>query len=156
MKTAKRLIIALALVGAAAVLVSPVALEAYRGEPDMADEEVMAYLDLVSYGIVEAQGGVLESAGLVGAISATGGQSGVSPAPPAKPASWIVTYWRYVVKRGDSLSAIAKRYHTTVSALARVNRIRNVNRIYVGQRLLIPKLIRHGDNGDWENGERDD
>ncbi len=44
----------------------------------------------------------------------------------------------YVVRRGDSLGAIAARYGTSVAALARANRIANPSIIYVGQRLVIP------------------
>lgn len=43
----------------------------------------------------------------------------------------------YTVKRGDTLSAIAKKYGTTVSALAKLNNIKDVNYIYVGQVLKI-------------------
>lgn len=43
----------------------------------------------------------------------------------------------YTVKRGDTLSAIAKKYSTTVSALAKLNNIQDVNYIYVGQVLKI-------------------
>ena len=41
------------------------------------------------------------------------------------------------IKRGDTLSAIAKRYNTTVSALAETNGIKNPNLIYVGQYITI-------------------
>ena len=43
----------------------------------------------------------------------------------------------YIVKRGDTLSQIALRYKTTVASIARINGIKNVNLIYVGQRLII-------------------
>lgn len=43
----------------------------------------------------------------------------------------------YTVKRGDTLSAIAKKNGTTVSALAKLNNIKNVNLIYVGQVLKL-------------------
>ncbi len=46
----------------------------------------------------------------------------------------------YRVKRGDSLSKIAKRFKTTVRELRRLNHLRR-NTIYVGQKLLVPKLI---------------
>lgn len=41
------------------------------------------------------------------------------------------------VKRGDTLSAIAKRYNTTVKALAEANGIKNPNLIQVGQYIKI-------------------
>ena len=43
----------------------------------------------------------------------------------------------YVVHRGDTLSGIAARYHTTVKALAQENNIRNVNLIRNGQKLKV-------------------
>lgn len=43
----------------------------------------------------------------------------------------------YTVKKGDTLSEIAQKYNTTVSALASLNHISNVNLIYVGQVLTI-------------------
>ena len=48
----------------------------------------------------------------------------------------------YVVKRGDTLSDIARESDTTVAAIAEANGISNPNRIYVGQELIIP-----GSNG---------
>lgn len=52
----------------------------------------------------------------------------------------------YTVRRGDTLSAIARRYGTTVAVLMRLNRIQNPNRIYVGQRLRVPAPA--GDTGN--------
>ena len=43
----------------------------------------------------------------------------------------------YTVRGGDTLSRIAGQFNTTVNKLATLNDIRNVNRIYVGQRLLV-------------------
>jgi hypothetical protein len=45
----------------------------------------------------------------------------------------------YTVKKGDTLTAIAKKYKTTVSNLAKLNNIKNVNLIYVNQKLKVPK-----------------
>lgn len=39
----------------------------------------------------------------------------------------------YTVKKGDTLSEIAARYHTTVQSIASKNNIKNVNLIYPGQ-----------------------
>jgi lysozyme len=44
----------------------------------------------------------------------------------------------YTVRRGDTLSAIAAIYGTDAHTLARVNGIKNMNLIYVGQKLMIP------------------
>jgi len=44
----------------------------------------------------------------------------------------------YRIQAGDTLSALAARYHTSVSALARTNHISNVNLIYTGNSLQIP------------------
>ena len=44
---------------------------------------------------------------------------------------------KYTVKKGDTLSAIAKKYGTTVNSIAKLNNIKNVNLIYVGQVLYI-------------------
>jgi LysM repeat protein len=44
----------------------------------------------------------------------------------------------YIVRPGDTLLAIARRFGTTVAALARANGIVNVNRIDAGQQLVIP------------------
>lgn len=43
----------------------------------------------------------------------------------------------YTVKAGDTLSAIAAKYGTTVSALAKKNNLSNPNLIYAGQKLKI-------------------
>src|SRR5690606_16464754 len=43
----------------------------------------------------------------------------------------------YTVKRGDTLSHIAKRFGTTVNELVRLNNIKNPNLIFPGQELKI-------------------
>ena len=45
----------------------------------------------------------------------------------------------YVIRKGDTLSAIAKKYNTTVSQLVKDNGITNANLIYPGQILKIYK-----------------
>ncbi len=51
----------------------------------------------------------------------------------------------YVVQAGDSLSAIATRYGTTVAELAALNRFDPAHVILVGQRLLVPSSGPSGD-----------
>lgn len=55
--------------------------------------------------------------------------------PDNKPGS---SYQLHTVQRGDTLKNIATRYNTTVTILAQLNQISNINLIYVGQVLLIP------------------
>lgn len=43
----------------------------------------------------------------------------------------------YIVKKGDTLTKIAKKYKTTVKQLASWNKIKNVNLIKVGQKLRV-------------------
>ncbi|MBK7894760.1 MAG: LysM peptidoglycan-binding domain-containing protein [Anaerolineaceae bacterium] len=44
----------------------------------------------------------------------------------------------YIVQPGDTLSSIARRFNTTINAIAQASGISNINLIYVGQRLTIP------------------
>jgi len=60
---------------------------------------------------------------------------------PTLPAAATVVF--YTVQKGDTLSAIAQRYGSTVTALARFNNLVNPNLIMPGQRLEIPD----GDGG---------
>jgi LysM repeat protein len=58
-----------------------------------------------------------------------------APAPTTAPSSGTTTY---TVQRGDTLYSIARRYGTTVEAIAAANGIANPSRIRVGQTLTIP------------------
>lgn len=49
---------------------------------------------------------------------------------------------RYVVRPGDSLTAIAQRYRTSVRALARVNRLDPAHPLLIGTKLKVPASIR--------------
>jgi len=60
----------------------------------------------------------------------------------------------YKVRRGDTIDRIARRYGMTPKELQAVNNIRNKNKIYPGQRLVLAKLegdtyiVRRGDSID--------
>lgn len=45
----------------------------------------------------------------------------------------------YVVQSGDSLSAIARRFSTSVAQIASLNQLANAHRLQIGQRLLLPQ-----------------
>ncbi|MGH0031829.1 MAG: LysM peptidoglycan-binding domain-containing protein [Myxococcota bacterium] len=49
------------------------------------------------------------------------------------------TFARHRVRRGETLSTIARRYRSSVSAIARANNLRSLHRIRVGQSLKIPQ-----------------
>jgi LysM repeat protein len=74
---------------------------------------------------------VLLVAMLLGAVLAEAAAAAPSAAPSAADSG-------YVVRPGDTLGTIAARYGVSASALARANGITNPDRIYIGQRLLIP------------------
>ena len=61
--------------------------------------------------------------------------------PPEKRISWI----RYTIRNGDSLSTIAKKYRTTAVALKQVNGLRG-SRIRAGKTLFIPVASRSSDH----------
>ena len=92
--------------------------------------------------------------------------------------TWVKTRWLsyndsvndnyliYVVKKGDTLSEIAQKYHVKVKTLVQLNNIKNPNLIYVGEEIKIPKssiikyTIKKGDtlysiakkyNTTWQN-----
>ena len=48
----------------------------------------------------------------------------------------------YVVKFGDTLFSIARRYGTSMASIAQANGISNLHQIYVGQTLIIPNCPR--------------
>lgn len=52
----------------------------------------------------------------------------------------------YVVKKGDTLSTIAKKYDTTVEEIVALNNIQNPNLIFVGQRLIINTINKQYSN----------
>jgi LysM repeat protein len=56
-----------------------------------------------------------------------------APITPPPPGTAI-----YQVSRGDTLAAIASRFNTTVPAIVQLNGITNPNRIFAGQRILVP------------------
>ncbi|MBC7363889.1 MAG: LysM peptidoglycan-binding domain-containing protein [Candidatus Aminicenantes bacterium] len=73
--------------------------------------------------------------------------------------SWIppdVVYGWHIVKKGETLGAIARRYRTSVSAIVRLNKLRSSRLIYPGQKLKIPGRganpnINKGNNGSRSN-----
>src|SRR6185503_6337250 len=62
-----------------------------------------------------------------------------TPAPTAAPSAAPAASFRtYVVQSGDTLSAIANRYGTTVQAIVSLNNLSDPGRLSIGQVLKIP------------------
>ncbi len=62
----------------------------------------------------------------------------VPPTPETPPTPTPPAPTTYVVQRGDTLSAIARKFGTTVAALVAANNIADPNKIRTGQTLIIP------------------
>jgi len=48
---------------------------------------------------------------------------------------------KYVIQKGDTLSAIAQKLNVNIKSLADFNKIKNINKIYVGQKLSMPEEV---------------
>lgn len=56
----------------------------------------------------------------------------------ALPPKRRLKYTEHVVRRGETLSVIARKYRTSVAAIQRANNIKNPHRLSKGQHLLVP------------------
>ena len=75
--------------------------------------------------------------------------------PAATPTPAAASEQEYVVEPGDSLSAIAGRFESSVEAIMERNDIADASLIYVGQTLVIPAAGAAPDDGG-AGGEADD
>jgi len=74
-------------------------------------------------------------------IPVVGDDGGLGPAPQPQPTSTPVPATEpttYVVLPGDTLFNIAIRYRVTIAQIVQANGISDPDRVYVGQRLIIP------------------
>ena len=103
-----------------------------------------------SYEVIQTNGNKVLLVGIMSWID----RSNVEILSTAKQNNAQATASTYVVRSGDSLSAIAARFGTTVGALQSANNIRNANLIYPGQVLRVngqatvqrTYTVRFGDN----------
>jgi LysM repeat protein len=64
--------------------------------------------------------------------------STTTSATTAAPTTTTIPARIYTVKSGDTLSAIANRFHATVSAIMARNHLKNADKLALGQRLSLP------------------
>ena len=76
---------------------------------------------------------------------------GVDAIKADSPASDDDRYAVYIVRRGEILDRIARRYNTTAARLMVLNNIKRKNRIFVNQRLKVPVLRRDSSTDDDTN-----
>jgi len=76
---------------------------------------------------------IIEANGLRPPYSLRPGQTLTIPAGNPPPDGNV-----YIVRRGDTLYSIARRYGKSVAAIAEANHLINTHLIFVGQRLVIP------------------
>ena len=113
-------------------------------------QAIPAWVKGNSYKVIQTSGNKVLLDGIMSWID----RSNVEILSTASQNSTQATSNRYTVRSGDSLSAIAARFGTTVSALQSANNIRNANLIYPGQVLRVsgqPTImsvytVRYGDN----------
>jgi LysM repeat protein len=84
-------------------------------------------------GIVEAYFRSAKDGSVMGQADVRVRLTTATPGAPPGPGPRV-----YIVQPGDNLYRLALRFNTTIWAIAEANYIRNVNLIYVGQRLIIP------------------
>jgi LysM repeat protein len=72
-------------------------------------------------------------------VNPGGPPKGVHPPPRKKPPAKKPKTRSITIARGDTLSGLAKKYHTTVAELLKLNpQIKNPNLIYAGRKLNVP------------------
>jgi LysM repeat protein len=81
---------------------------------------------------------VLRANRLTGAALIRPGQKLILPGAVARPARPVGTTSAHVVRQGETVTAIARRYGVSVAAVLAVNHLRSRTTIYPGRRLLVP------------------
>ena len=113
-----------------------------RGADDSAGLDITAELEDISFSMLSENEAEVRAVISVDAVACGNRNCGIiigitegeSSGEPIKGGAVI-----YTVKKGDTLWNIAKKYHTTVDDIVRINKIENPDLIYPGQRFLIFK-----------------
>lgn len=71
-------------------------------------------------------------------LSIPGGNGGGTISSPQTVTTITTTKATHIVKKGEHLGSIAKKYGVSTATLAKANRLKNANVVVIGQRLSIP------------------
>lgn len=93
---------------------------------------------------------VIEASQLSPATRLTAGQLLFVPVEGNPLSEELLTY---AVRRGESLASIARKFGTSADAIARINNIKNINRIAPGVELLMPPINYEDSLADTPPGE---
>jgi len=66
-------------------------------------------------------------------------QAAPAAAAPSAPSGGNAYGFEHVVRQGETLSTIAKAYNVTTKAIIQANKIKDANRLSIGQKLFIPE-----------------
>ena len=78
----------------------------------------------------------------LGAILLAKAEGGAAPSGAAGGGATPLSadaFERHIVQEGETLFAVARRYHTSVTALAQINGLEDISRLAMGQLLLVPR-----------------
>ena len=64
-----------------------------------------------------------------------------NPTPPTPTPVSVTIYEPYIIRNGDTLSAIALRFDISIDELMRINGITNPNALQIGQQIKIPVVV---------------
>ncbi len=127
----------------AAFIFMPLSSQARNLEPIAANEEADTSPNVL---LAASESTAPATADLIGSEEreqvATRTETELSSTQTASKNAGAFLYLAYYVRRGDTLTRIANHFGTSVNVLAHINRIRWINRIYVGQRLFIPVWVK--------------
>ena len=113
---------------------------ANNGKPDKKPDFPCDIWQYTSVGRVPGYDGDLDLNMLIGDKDLawfTGAKVETKSQPKSEPAP-KPSFTTYTVRKGDTLWEIAQKYKTTVNELVRLNKIKNPNLIYPGQKLKVP------------------
>jgi soluble lytic murein transglycosylase-like protein len=95
---------------------------------------------LVALNHLPGNGNLIYAGGLLRVPGGTAAAPAATAAPRA--AAWRTVTTSYVVRPGDSLIAIAQRFHVTPTSIAARNRLPRSLMVLIGQRLTIARQVR--------------